>query len=144
MITLPSILFLALLPLISLSCTCDATYTLSAASGDRIPVAQDKETIERMIDCGITGKCVRPSVMELLPSRKAFLVDAGTKVAVRGGSFSFSNARKVHILEGKHSGEEGWVYDRMLSQGRSSVPARTAHADIMMPAKGEPTRDASR
>jgi hypothetical protein len=115
-----SILFLACLPLISLSCTRDATYILAAAYSDRILVAEDKEMIERMIECAVTGKCAHLSVMELLPSRKAFLVEAGTKVAARGGLFSFSNARKVHILEGKHSGEDGWVYDRMLCQDRSA------------------------
>jgi len=47
------------------------------------------------------------SVMELLPSRKAFLVEAGTKVAVRGGLVPSSNARMVHILEGKHGSEKG-------------------------------------
>jgi hypothetical protein len=45
--------------------------------------------------------------MELLPSRKAFLVEAGTKVAVRGGLVPSSNARKVHIMEGKHGSEKG-------------------------------------
>ncbi len=127
---LPLILFLALLPLILLSCTREESYTVAAAYDGRILIAQDRDTMERMIDCAITGKCAHLSVMELLPSRKVFLVEAGTTVATRDGLFSFSNARKVHILEGEHRGEDGWVYDRMLSQDRGSIPYQVAFARI--------------
>ena len=127
---LPRILFLVLLPLVLLSCTREENYTVAAACDGRILVAQDKDTMERLIDCAITGKCEHLAVMELLPSRKVFLVEAGTTVAMKEGLFSFSNARKVHILEGDHHGEDGWVYDRMLSQDRSSVPYQLAFARI--------------
>jgi hypothetical protein len=127
---LPSILFVALFPLVSLSCTRDAMYTIAATPSGMTLVAQDKETMERIIECAITGKCVRLSVMQLLPSRKVFLVEAGTKIAVERGLFSFSGARKVRVLEGEHSGQDGWVYDRTLCQDRSSVPYQLAIARI--------------
>jgi hypothetical protein len=123
-----SILFLALLPAFAISCSQDTTYTVAAAHDSRILVAHDKETMERMIECAITNKCSHLSVMELLPSQKVFLVEAGTKVAMTGGPFSFSNARPVHILEGAHSGQDGWVYDRMLCQDRASTPYQLAFA----------------
>ena len=36
-------------------------------------------------------------------------------------SFSLSDVKKVRILDGEHSGKEGWVYERMLC--RTSSPA---------------------
>lgn len=123
-----SILFLALLPTFSISCSQDKTYNVAAGHDSRILVAHDRETMERMIECAITNKCSHLSVMELLPSQKVFLVEAGTKVAMKGGLFSFSNARRVHILEGTHSGQDGWVYDRMLCQDRTSTPYQLAFA----------------
>ena len=68
--------------------------------------------------------------MELLPSRKVFSVESGTKVVIKGGLFSFSDARKIHILEGQHSGENGWVYDRMLYPDQSNVSSQLAFASI--------------
>jgi hypothetical protein len=68
--------------------------------------------------------------MELLPSRKVFFVESGTKVVIKEGLFSFSDARRVHILEGRHSGEDGWVYDRMLYPDQSNVPYQLAFASI--------------
>jgi hypothetical protein len=131
---LSPILFLALFLPLSLSCTRDTTYKLAGAYEGRILVAQDKEMMERMIDCAITGKCEHLSVMELLPSRKVFLVEAGAEVVMRGGLFSFSNARMVRILEGEHSGQTGWVYDRMLCDDRSSVSSQFAFARIYLTA----------
>jgi hypothetical protein len=125
-------LFLALLLLSSLSCTPDTTYTLAGTYEGSILVAQDKEMMERMVDCAITHKCEHLSVMELLPSKKVFLVEAGTEVAMSGGLFSFSNARRVHILEGEHSGQDGWVYDRMLCADRSSIPSQRAFARVYL------------
>jgi hypothetical protein len=126
------ILSLALFLPFLLSCTRDTTYTLAGSYEGKILVAQDKELMERMIECAITGKCEHLSVMELLPNRRVFLVDAGTEVAMRGGPFSFSNARKVHILEGERSGQDGWVYDRMLCEDRSSVPSQLAFARLYL------------
>ncbi len=124
------LLFLALLPLVLVSCTHESTYTVAAAFDGRILVAQDKDTMERMIDCAITGKCAHLSVMELLPSQKVFLVEAGTTVSVRDGLLSFSNARRIHVLEGEHQGKDGWIYDRMLCEDRSSVPYQVAFARL--------------
>ena len=126
------VLSLALLLPLLLSCTRDTTYTLAGSYEGRILVAQDQGMMEQMIECAITGRCERLSVMELLPTRKVFLVDAGTEVAMRGGLFSFSNARRVHILEGEHSGQDGWVYDRMLYKDRSSVPSQLAFARVYL------------
>ena len=125
-----SSLLLALLSLIPLSCTQDTNYTVTAVYDSRILVSQDKETMERMIDCAVTRNCDGLSVMELLPSRKVFFVESGTKVALKGGPFSFSDARKVRILEGQHSGEYAWVYDRMLYPDQSNAPYRLAFASI--------------
>ena len=125
-----SILFFALLPLVPLSCTQDTNYTVTAVYDSRILVSQDKETMERMIYCAITRNCDGLSVMELLPSRKVFFVESGTKVVIKEGLFSFSDARRVHILEGRHSGEDGWVYDRMLYPDQSNVPYQLAFASI--------------
>jgi hypothetical protein len=85
--------------------------------------------MERMIECGITGKCDGLYVMELLPSGKVFSVKAGTKVMTRD-RFSFSSARKIHILEGECSGKEGWVYERVLYAARSNVPFQQAFASL--------------
>ena len=125
-----AILLVAALPLISLSCTSDVTYTIAAAYDDRILVSQDKEMMERMIECAVTGKCAHLCVMELLPSRRVFTVEGGTKVEVKERLFSLSNARRVRILEGEHSGEDAWVYDRMLCQDRSSAPYQAAFARL--------------
>ena len=121
-------LLLASFLLLSLSCTQEANYTVTAAYDSRVLVAQDKETMERLIECAVTRECKPWSVMELLPSRKAFFVESGTRVAAAGGLFTFSDAIKVHILEGEHSGEYAWVYDRMLYQDTSSVPYQLAFA----------------
>jgi hypothetical protein len=97
-----SVLSLALLLTLVLSCTRDTSYTLAGAYEGRILVTQDQAMMERMIECAITGKCEHLSVMELLPTRRVFLIDAGTEVAMRGGLFSFSNARRVHIFVEGH------------------------------------------
>ena len=105
-------------------------YTVTTVYDSRILVAQDKETMERVIDCAITHGCEPGFVMELLPSRKVFFVESGTKVVATGGLFTFSDAIKVHILEGEHNGEYAWVYDRMLFQDKSNVPYQLAFASI--------------
>jgi arabinogalactan endo-1,4-beta-galactosidase len=51
-------------------------------------------------------------------------------VVTTGGLFTFSDAIKVHILEGEHNGEYAWVYDRMLYQDKSNVPYQLAFASI--------------
>jgi len=119
-----------LLPLVLLSCTQDANYTVTAVYDGRILLAQDKETMERVIECAITRECEPWFVMELLPSRKVFFVKSGTKVVIKGGLFTLSDTIKVHILEGEHGGEDAWVYDRMLYQDKSNVPYQLAFASI--------------
>ncbi len=124
------IFIIASLPLLLLSCSQDASYTVTAAYDSRILVAQDKETMERLIECAVTHECEPWSVMELLPSRKAFFIKSGTKVVVKGGLFAFSDATKVHILEGEHGGEDAWAYNRMLYQDKSNLPYQLAFASI--------------
>lgn len=102
-------LLLALL----LSCNRDITYRLSAAYGSKVAVAEDKETMERIIDCAVTRNWDHLSLPELLAKREVFLVENGSQVIMMGG-FTFSRARKVRILEGDFIGKEGWVYERML------------------------------
>ena len=95
----------------AVSCS-DTIFTLSTECDRTVLIAQDKDTMEHMIDCGITGKCDL-SMMELLYKGKVFRVDAGTRV-MAANSFTSSDARKVKILDGDHSGKSGWVYERML------------------------------
>ncbi len=123
-------LFPALLLLLLASCTQDSHYIVTASFDNRILVAQDKETMERMIDCAIARRCEGFSIMELLPSRKVFFVESGTKVVIKGGLFSFSDARRVHILQGAHHNEDGWVYDRMLYQDQGNLPYQLAFASM--------------
>ena len=123
-------LLLASFLLLSLSCTQESNYTVTTLYDSRILVAQDKETMERVIECAITHECEPWFVMELLPGRKVFFVKSGTKVATSGGLFTFSDAIKVHILEGEHSGEYAWVYDRMLYEDKSNAPYQLAFASV--------------
>jgi hypothetical protein len=125
-----SALFSALFFLSLASCTQDAHYTVAATFDNRILVSQDKETMERMIECAITRRCEGLSIMELLPSRKVFFVESGTKVVIKGGFFSFSDARRVHILQGPHHDEDCWVYDRMLYQDQGNAPYQLAFASM--------------
>jgi len=118
---LSSVMLLVFILTFTPSCSRDTTFRLSNAYGTKVLVAQDQDVVDRMIECGISGKCEGLCVMELLPSGKIFSVRAGTRVIARGG-FSFSSVRKIHILEGEYSGKEGWVYERLLSETRSDVP----------------------
>ncbi len=107
----------------SLSCTHDGPLTLLSPFDDNVLVAEERETMERIIDCAIARVCGDLSVMALLMERKAFLVPCGTTVALQDG-FSLSKARKIHVLSGEHAGKEGWVYERMLTATRSSLAVR--------------------
>jgi hypothetical protein len=123
-----TIVFVVLLSL-TVSCGRDTTLVLSSAHDAVVLVAQEKEVMEHLIDCAITGVCNRPSAAELLPSRGVFLVSAGTRVAVNVG-FTFSAARKIHILEGDYSGREGWVYERMLCKDVDSLRRQQTFARL--------------
>ena len=123
---LSSALFPALFFLFLASCTQDSCYTVAASFDSRILVSRDKETMERMIDCAVARRCEGLSIMELLPSRKVFFVESGTRVAIRGGLFSFSDAKRVHILQGPHQNEDAWVYDRTLYPDQGNVPYQLA------------------
>jgi hypothetical protein len=128
-----SVIFLFLLPLFSFSCTRDTTFTVSAANHDKILVAKDKATMEYLIDCSITHNCERVPVMSLLYDRQVFILDGGSKVTLTERFLSFSHAKRVHVLEGAHTGQDGWVYDRMLFHDRSLVPYQLAFARLSRP-----------
>ena len=113
-----------------ISCTQESNYTVTSVYSSRVLVARDKGTMERAIECAITRQCGRGVVMELLPSGKAFFVQSGTRVAARAELFAFSDAIKVHILDGEHRGEDAWVYNRMLDQGESNLPYQLAFTTI--------------
>ena len=108
-----SFLFVLLLAF-CVSCSRDSTFTVWSAYQGRAPVAEDKDTMERIIDCAITRNCDHLSAMELLPKGKVFRVAEGTRVSVKEFALSSSRARKIRILEGEYSGREGWVYERAL------------------------------
>ena len=124
-----SILLLVVLLALTVSCSHETTFTLSSTYAIKVPVAQNKDVMERMIDCAITGKCEGVCAMEFLPSGEIFFVRAGTRVMTTGG-LSFSSARKIRVLEGEYSGKEGWVYDRMLYAAPSNVPYQRAFASL--------------
>ncbi len=124
---LPSAVLLAVLLTCSLSCSRHETLTLSNTCGSRVLVARDKDVMERVVECGISGKCDTLCTMELFPSGKVFSVEAGTKVMASVG-FSFSKVRKIRILEGEFNGREGWVYELVLYQAHSNVPFQKAFA----------------
>jgi len=86
--------------------------------------------MERVVECAITRECAPGFVMELLPSRKVFFIESGTRVPMSGGLFSFSDAIKVHILEGEHRGEDAWVYDRMLYPDKGNISYQLAFEAI--------------
>ena len=107
--------FLLALPLLfCLSCSRNTTFTVSSPYQGRVLVAEDKDTMERIIDSTITRNGDPLLVMELLPNGKVFRVADGTKVRVEGFAFFSSRARKIRILEGENSGKEGWVYTAVL------------------------------
>jgi hypothetical protein len=116
----------ALLLASSLSCSHDTTFTLSSIYNGRALVAEDRDTMERLIDCAITRTCDGLSAMDLLAKRKVFRVETGTKVMVKDG-FTFSMARKIRILEGEHNGKEGWVYERTLRRTGGFQQASVRH-----------------
>ncbi len=117
---LSSVVLLAVFLTFTQSCSRDATFTLSNTCGTEVLVAQDKEVMERIVECGITGTCAGLCTMELFPSGKVLSVKAGTRVTASVG-FSFSKVRKIRILEGEFKGKEGWVYELVLYGGHSTV-----------------------
>ena len=121
-----SFLFVLLLAF-CVSCSRDSTFTVSSAYQGRALVAEDKDTMERIIDCAITRNCDHLSAMELLPKGKVFRVAAGTRVRVEEFALFSSRARKIRILEGEYSGKEGWVYERTLRPDSSIQKASAGH-----------------
>jgi hypothetical protein len=95
------------------SCEGDRIVPLSSAYGDRVFVAQDRETMESLIDSFITGKRSDGEFIRLLSSQKVFSVGAGRKVLVLEGGY-FARTKKVRVLEGRHKDDCGWVYEVVL------------------------------
>jgi hypothetical protein len=118
---------IALLLAFSSSCSHDTVFTLSSAYGDKVLIAEDRTTMESTIDCAIAKDCGQLSVRHLLAEGKVFLVDTGTRVAMEDG-FTLSSARRIRVLEGRHAGKTGWIYDRTVRLGRSNRSPRLASA----------------
>lgn len=89
-------------------------FIVSSAYQGRVLVAEEKDTMERIIDGAITRSGDPLTVTTLLPKGKVFRVASGTKVSVEGFTFSASRAKKIRILEGEKSGKEGWIYAALL------------------------------
>ncbi len=110
--------FFLIASLLAFSCSCshDTVVTLSSAYGDRVLVAEDRTTMESMIDCTVARDCDHLSGRHLLAQGKIFLVDTGTRVAMEDG-FTLSAARSIRVLEGRHAGKTGWIYERTVRLG---------------------------
>jgi hypothetical protein len=91
----------------------EAIFTVSAVTHGRILVADEKETIEHLIDCTVVSRCDSGLVMKLMASGSVFFVEPGTRVSADNG-FTLSNVRRVRILNGSHSGREVWINARLL------------------------------
>jgi len=104
----------------SLSCSRDTVFTLASLSGDTVLVSEDRETMERLIECAVTGACGGLSARALLAARKVFRVPCGTKVTLRDG-FTLAKTRSIRVLDGEYAGKDGWVYERMLIPDRGSL-----------------------
>jgi hypothetical protein len=111
------------------SCGRDSVYRVSSLSGGDVIVAQEKDTMESIIDCAIARRCKDVSVMEMLRNGKVFRVDPGTRV-VTMERFAFSEARKVRVLEGDGSGRSGWVFDRVLVADEPGTIVNRATASL--------------
>ncbi len=108
--------FLAVCALVlvwGVSCTRQTTFTLSYGDNRSVIVAEDLETMRKLIEVSATGKYEDLSLADLFSKQKVFLVQAGTKVEVKGAHLFGRNVR-IHILEGEHSGMDGWVHKNML------------------------------
>ena len=91
----------------------EAIFTVSAITHGRILVADEKETIEHLIDCTVVSRCDSGLVMKLMASGSIFFVEPGTRVSADNG-LTLSNVRRVRILNGSHSGREVWINARLL------------------------------
>ena len=106
--------FLIALALASLlSCSHSGELTLASPSGDAVFISQERETMERLIECALTQECGEISLMALLAQRKVFRVTCGTRVELQD-AFTFSSVRRIRVLDGQYAGKNGWVYERML------------------------------
>ena len=117
----------------SLSCSRDAVFIVASVSGDTVLVSEDRETMERIIECAITRTCGELSAMALLAAGKVFRLPCGTKVKLRDG-FTFAKARKIRVLDGKHAGKDGWIYERVLIPYDSSLSFAEDSEDYTTPA----------
>ncbi len=95
------------------SCEEGQVVTLSKDYGERVFVAEDRETAESLIDSFISGKCSQPDLMRSLSSGRVFSVGAGRKVLILEGG-CLTRTRKIRILEGRSTDRAGWVSETML------------------------------
>lgn len=94
-------------------CTREATYTLFYGDNKNVIVAEDVETMRRLIEYYVAGKPDALPVMDLFVQKKVFLVPAGTRVVVKDAHLFGRNVR-IQILEGEYQGKDGWVHKSML------------------------------
>jgi hypothetical protein len=127
------VLLVVALTIVSISCSRQTSYSVAAAYDDKVLVAQDKETMEYLIDCSVTRSCPPVPIMKLIYERKVFFIEAGATVKISGSPFSFSDAKKIEVLTGEHNGQYCWVYNRMLYRDRDNMPYQLAFARICQP-----------
>jgi hypothetical protein len=117
---------LALFTSVCMSCSHESVYKITTAYDTKTLVTRDKLTMEKLIDCSITRQCGHETVMELFPGRQALFLKSGTRVTVTVSMFAFSDAVRVHVLEGEHAGEDVWVYNRILNSDKGNVRDQVA------------------
>lgn len=109
-----SLLLLALLAF----CGRERVAVLSSDYGEQVFVAEDKETMESLIDLFVSGNRSHASLMGLLAEGRVLCVRAGTKVIVAEDD-SFARTKRIRITEGEYEGRDGWVYEIMLDRLKS-------------------------
>jgi hypothetical protein len=94
-------------------CARETIFTLSDARSENVIVAEDLDTMRKVIEAAATRTYQNLPLVDLIAKRKVFLVQSGTRVEVKEAHLFGRNAR-VEILEGEHAGRLGWVQKSML------------------------------
>jgi hypothetical protein len=91
----------------------EAVFTVSAVSHGKILVAYEKETVEDMVECALRSRCDFELALRRFASGSMFFIEPGTRVSTNDG-LTFSNVRRVRILNGLHEGKEVWINSHLL------------------------------
>ena len=94
-------------------CARETTYTLFSEHGGNVIVAEDLDTMRKVIEAAATRTYQNLPLVDLIAKNKIFLVQSGIKVQVKEAHLFGRNAR-IEILEGEHTGRLGWVQKSML------------------------------